>query len=126
MRIALVSTEVAGFHGGGIGTYVVEAGKALTAAGHEVWLVTGAPDRSRQAELRRHPAFTRVLFAEDAKTPREDVRFAFGRRALWFSQLAFDAHAGTRLRHQEQFGRAVPVPRPNQPIGAARGRRSGP
>ena len=91
MRIALVSTEVAGFHGGGIGTYVVEAGKALTAAGHEVWLVTGAPDRSRQAELRRHPAFTRVLFAEDAKTPREDVRFAFGRRALWFSQLAFDA-----------------------------------
>lgn len=88
MRIALVSYEVAGARGGGIGTYVVEAGKALGAAGHEVWLVTAA-ERQREL-LQRHPAFARVLFVEDATTPRHQVHFALGRRALWFAQLAHD------------------------------------
>lgn len=95
MRIALVSHEVAGFRGGGIGTYVVEAGRALTAAGHEVWLVTGAPERDRQDELRRHPAFARVLFVEDAPTPRHEVRFGLARRTLWFAQLAYDVLRGS-------------------------------
>ncbi len=40
MRICFVSTEVAPVRGGGIGTYVAEAGRALTARGHEVWLLT--------------------------------------------------------------------------------------
>ena len=44
MRIALCSNEVAGLRGGGIGTYVTEAGTALQAAGHEVWLVTARPE----------------------------------------------------------------------------------
>lgn len=95
MRIALVSSEVAGCRGGGIGTYVVEAGAALTAAGHEVWLVTSAPVGPDAAELRAHPAFSRVVFVEDAATPRSEVRFALARGALWFSQLAHDVLMGS-------------------------------
>lgn len=66
MRICLCSIEVAGFRGGGIGTYVVEAGRALTGAGHEVWLLTTDPGPGRREELQRHPAFTKVLFVADA------------------------------------------------------------
>jgi glycosyltransferase involved in cell wall biosynthesis len=95
MRIALVSHEVAGFRGGGIGTYVVEAGRALKAAGHEVWLVTAAPAPHQVDALRAHDAFTRVRFVEDATTPRHEVRFALARRSLWFAQLAFDLLKGS-------------------------------
>lgn len=77
MRICFVSTEVAGFRGGGIGTYVVEAGHALSAHGHEVWLVTRDPGRRRREELRRHPAFAQVRFADDLGR-RDPDRFRFG------------------------------------------------
>ncbi len=65
MRICFVSTELAGYHGGGIGTYVAEAGKALTAAGHEVWLITSDPGKDQRQNLRQHPDFHRVLFADE-------------------------------------------------------------
>ncbi|MGA0059897.1 MAG: glycosyltransferase family 4 protein, partial [Planctomycetota bacterium] len=62
MRICLVSQEITGVRGGGIGTYVGEAGKALAAAGHEVWLVTPEPpDAARRAALAGHTAFHRIL-----------------------------------------------------------------
>ncbi|MGA0867476.1 MAG: glycosyltransferase family 4 protein, partial [Planctomycetota bacterium] len=69
MRICLVSQEITGVRGGGIGTYVGEAGKALAAAGHEVWLVTPEPpDASRRAALAGHTAFHRVLTIPPAGT----------------------------------------------------------
>jgi glycosyltransferase involved in cell wall biosynthesis len=103
MRIALCSHEVEGVRGGGIGTYVVEAGKALTAAGHEVWLVTSAPEPERAEALRRREGFARVLFVEDAKTERHEVRFGLARHALWFAQLAVDVlrESGERFDYVE-------------------------
>ncbi|MCK5942309.1 MAG: glycosyltransferase [Planctomycetes bacterium] len=89
MRIALCSYEVAGVRGGGIGTYVAEAGRALTAAGHEVWLVTSRPDAGT-AGAADERAFARVLFVEDARTPRHEVHFGLARQPLRFAQLAFD------------------------------------
>lgn len=89
MRIALCSNEVAGLRGGGIGTYVTEAGKALQAAGHEVWLVTARPEHGDDA-FRQDPSFSRVLYLEDADTPDHAVRFGLARHALRASQLAFD------------------------------------
>ncbi len=62
MRICFCSIEVAGFRGGGIGTYVVEAGRALTAAGHEVWLLTTDPGPELRQALRQHASFHEVLF----------------------------------------------------------------
>ena len=97
MRIALVSTEVAGFRGGGIGTYVVEAADALTSAGHDVTLVTMWPEGGvkERERLRTHESFTRVVFVDELDVPPHSVRFAFGRRALWFAQLAREALSGS-------------------------------
>ena len=89
MRIALCSYEVAGLRGGGVGTYVKEAARALTAAGHEVWLVTSRPDEGADA-FRADPAFSRVLYLEDAGTPEHEVHFGLARRALRPAQLAVD------------------------------------
>ena len=89
MRIALCSNEVAGLRGGGIGTYVTEAGKALQAAGHEVWLVTARPEHGADA-FRRDPSFSRVLYLQDADTSDQAVRFGLARHALRAAQLAFD------------------------------------
>lgn len=90
MRCAFVSTEVAGFHTGGIGTYVVEAGRALTAAGHEVWLITKAPAAERRADLQSLAGFARVLFVDDAREPSVTVRFTLAHDTLWFAQRAHD------------------------------------
>ena len=60
MKVCLVSQEVAGVRGGGIGTYVVEAGKALRRAGHETWLVT----RSGLGRSPAVPGFDHVVFAD--------------------------------------------------------------
>lgn len=86
MRIALCSYELAGVRGGGIGTYVSEAAKALTAAGHEVWLVTAAPEGAAREQLRAHPDFHGVAFVEDAAGPGPAPAFAGA--ALTFAQQA--------------------------------------
>lgn len=59
MKVCFVSKECAGLRGGGIGTYIAEAGKALRAHGHEAWLLTWVGDASA-AELRALP-FDRVV-----------------------------------------------------------------
>ncbi|MCB9885903.1 MAG: glycosyltransferase [Planctomycetes bacterium] len=63
VRICFVSKECAGLRGGGIGTYIAEAGKALRAHGHEAWLITYAEESDRAA-LATLP-FDRVLVAGD-------------------------------------------------------------
>ena len=65
MRIAFISDEVSGFHTGGIGTYIVEAGHALTAAGHEAWLITEPPSEERREEMRRIQGFSHVRFVDE-------------------------------------------------------------
>lgn len=126
MRIAFCSYELAGVRGGGIGTYVAEAAKALTAAGHEVWLFTAAPDERGREALRRHPDFHRVLFLEDDAA--DAARYAFGAEPLRYAALAeralgdtgatFDyiefadfggwgARVVERQRHAAAFGDAV-------------------
>ena len=89
MRICHVSTEVAGFRGGGIGTYVVEACRALKAAGHEVWLVTWDPGGARRQALEAHPAFDHVRFVDDLDDGDPRYRFALAREDYRFSHLAF-------------------------------------
>jgi len=102
MRIALCSYEVAGMRGGGIGTYVSEAGRALKAAGHEVWLVTARPAKTGGA-AGHEAAFTRVLYIEDATTPRHEVHFGLARGPLKSAQLAFDLlrQSGERFDYVE-------------------------
>lgn len=92
MRICLVSNELAGFRGGGIGTYVAEAGKALTAAGHEVWLLTSDPANELSPQLcrqlREHPDFARVLYAgEGLAKDLLELRFSYGSEAYRHSWL---------------------------------------
>src|SRR6185295_7863924 len=83
MRIGFVSHEVGGVRGGGIGTYVVEAGRALAAAGHEVWLVTedGCLDAAQRTALDRLEGFHRVVRLEARAGPR------------WFHANAAYGHA---------------------------------
>jgi glycosyltransferase involved in cell wall biosynthesis len=83
MRIGFVSHEVGGVRGGGIGTYVVEAGRALAAAGHEVWLVTedGGLDAAQRTALDRLEGFHRVVRLEARAGPR------------WFHANAAYGHA---------------------------------
>ncbi len=61
MKICFVSKEVAGVRGGGIGTYIAEAGKALRRFGHEVWLLTEDPGADRRHLLDTLPGFTKVI-----------------------------------------------------------------
>lgn len=90
MRVALVSTEVRGLQNGGIGTYVSEAGVALTAAGHEVWLVTYLPETATREEAEQLPGFARVVFVEDCSSAADEVRFGLARATLRFAQLAHE------------------------------------
>lgn len=87
MRVALCSYEIAGVRGGGIGTYVAEAGRALTAAGHEVWLITSKPSQ-RGGVL--DEAFAEVRYIDDAATPESDLKFGLARHSMRAAQLAFD------------------------------------
>lgn len=72
MRICFVSKEIGGVRGGGIGTYVAEAGRALTAAGHEVWLLTAdcGLDSRAQAALAAVEGFHRIVPIAPAAEPR--------------------------------------------------------
>ena len=89
MRIALCSYELAGLRGGGIGTYVAEAAKALSGAGHDVWVVT-ARDGAEVLGSAPDVGGASVRYVEDADTSPVDVRFGLARRPLRFAQLAFD------------------------------------
>ena len=73
MKICFVSKEVAGLRGGGIGTYVAEAAKALSAHGHEVWLLTADPGEDQRALLGKLPGFHRVLVT-GANVPQDARR----------------------------------------------------
>jgi len=88
MRCAFVSTEVAGFHLGGIGTYVAEAGRALTAAGHEVWLVVAPPAFGARENLRHLPGFAKVLLTDEVAATNLPPRFALADGTLGFAQRA--------------------------------------
>jgi glycosyltransferase involved in cell wall biosynthesis len=50
MRICLVSREFPPFYGGGIGTYALQAARALTMAGHHVVVLTVTNDGERTSE----------------------------------------------------------------------------
>lgn len=65
MRVCLVSKEVEGVRGGGIGTYVVEAGHALSAAGHQVCLMT--PRLGEDELLGLRDAFDEIVQLETGK-----------------------------------------------------------
>lgn len=91
MRVALVSFEVAGVRGGGIGTYVAEAGHALTAAGHHVTLVTTAGETAEeQRALRQHEAFSEVLLIDTGQAGGGIGHFAFAQKTYAASMGAFE------------------------------------
>jgi glycosyltransferase involved in cell wall biosynthesis len=97
MRIAHCSFEVQGIRGGGIGTYVGEAGRALRAAGHEVWLFTAEPDAAGTRALEALGAFDRIVFVDREPVPGGDpARFRFGlaTRPYRFAQLCHEALVG--------------------------------
>ena len=99
MRIAFISDEVSGFHTGGIGTYIVEAGHALTAAGHEAWLITEPPSEERREEMRRIQGFSHVRFVDECAAAKGLPTSLFAGKARRFAQLA---HA-TLLETKQQF-----------------------
>ncbi len=82
MRIGMVSTEVAGYRGGGIGTHVVEAATALTGAGHECWLFTAPLEGEAGAALRRHPSFARVEFVGEGLPPDQRLPYRISNHAV--------------------------------------------
>ena len=88
MRIALVSREVAGVRGGGIGTYVSEAGYALRAAGHHVTLITDEPIPENAADwTRRGCPFDAVLPATERYPKRVCASDALGFSAAAYEML---------------------------------------
>lgn len=97
MRCAFVSSEVAGFHLGGIGTYVAEAGRALSAAGHEVWLIVAPPAFGDREQLRRLPGFARVLLADEVADTGVAARFALAPGPLDFAQRAYALLRGAQV-----------------------------
>jgi glycosyltransferase involved in cell wall biosynthesis len=119
MRICFVSKEVEGVRGGGIGTYVVEAGRALTAAGHEVWLLTedAGLDAAQRAAIADLDAFHRVATVERRAEPRwfhaneRHGHAACVHEALQSLGVAFDyvefpdyhAEGAVALREQQLF-----------------------
>lgn len=90
MRICLVSQEVSGVRGGGIGTYVVEAGRALRRAGHETCLLTRGGSRKAKRRLASVPGFDRVVLA-DLDAARAPLRFEHGEPHYGYSTLVHAA-----------------------------------
>lgn len=119
MRICFVSREIGGVRGGGIGTYVVEAGHALTAAGHEVWLLTedAGLDAAQRAAIASLDAFYRVVPIARGSEPRwfhANERHGYAARvheALLAAGVSFDyiefpdyhAEGAVALREQRLF-----------------------
>jgi glycosyltransferase involved in cell wall biosynthesis len=91
MRVCFVSKEVAGIRGGGIGIYVVEAGKALSAYGHEVWLITQDPGEAKRDRLSSLPGFHRVQIAgENVPADRRSERLFHGDPHYAYSMLVHE------------------------------------
>ena len=91
MRICLVSKEVADIRGGGIGIYVVEAAKALSAYGHDVWLITQDPGYEKRKRLSALPGFRRVLIAgENVPARRRSERLFHGDPHYAYSMLVHE------------------------------------
>jgi len=86
MRICFVSREIAGVRGGGIGTYVVEAARALRAGGHEVWLLTEAAGPGES--LRGVTDFDRVVEVGEGVPAAERPDFFYGGEHYAHSYLA--------------------------------------
>jgi hypothetical protein len=103
MRICFVSKEVAGIRGGGIGTYVAEAGKALTAFGHEVWLVTQDPGPDHRHLLGTLPGFHRVVVCGEGVSVLPGMHLFHGAPHAEYSLLIHR----TLQRLDVQFGRRV-------------------
>jgi len=88
VKICFVSKEVAGVWGAGIGTYVAEAGKALSSAGHQVWLITKDPGEDKRHLLEKLPGFHKVLYNGQGVDPSEDLDFFHGLPHYRYSHLA--------------------------------------
>lgn len=91
MRIAHCSNEIQGIRGGGIGTYVGEAGKALRAAGHEVWLFTAALDADQRRAAEALGAFDRIVCIDDDADRDRRYHFGTAREPLKRAQQCHDA-----------------------------------
>jgi hypothetical protein len=72
LRARSGGAQLGGVRGGGIGTYVAEAARALTAAGHEVWLLTEdcGLDATMRAALESVEGFHRIVQIAPASEPR--------------------------------------------------------
>lgn len=86
MRICFVSKECAGLRGGGIGTYIAEAGKALRANGHEAWLVTTVYNESDRELIEKLP-FDRVVVAGEGVAQKDRRRFFHANPHYGYSHL---------------------------------------
>jgi len=86
MRICFVSKECAGLRGGGIGTYIAEAGKALRAHGHEAWLLTTVYNESDRDLLKKLP-FDRVVVAGEGVEQKDLRRFFHASPHYGYSHL---------------------------------------
>ena len=98
MKVCFVSKECAGLRGGGIGTYIAEAGKALRAHGHRVVLVTTLWDEADRKKLAALP-FDRVLLAGDGVPAERRHRMFHGDPHYGYSWLVHQ----TLLAAGEQF-----------------------
>ena len=95
MRICLVSKEIAGVRGGGIGVYVSEAGKALSAFGHEVWLLTEDPGKEKRERLKALTWFHRVLVAGENVPADRRQRLFHGGPHYAYSMLVHETLQAT-------------------------------
>ena len=86
MKICLVSKEVAGLRGGGIGTYVAEAGKALRAHGHQAWLLTSIDGDDERRRAERLP-FHRVVAAGEGVPASSRAHLFHGQPHYGYSHL---------------------------------------
>src|SRR5262245_36926008 len=69
MRICLVSSELAPFHGWGVGTAVAELARALLAAGHQVHLLVDDLPGVRQRGKAEFPGVTLHILGQSAGEP---------------------------------------------------------
>ena len=90
MKICFVSKEITGICDGGIGVYIAEAGKALTAQGHEVWLITQDPGEEKRKILDSLPGFHRVLTVGEHVSTNRRKRMFHGDPHYAYSMLVHE------------------------------------
>lgn len=98
MKICLVSREVAGVRGGGIGTYVVEAGRALRGAGHETWLLTTARDARERARIEALDAFDHVAVVGSGIADNERPQFFHASETYLHAWLVHQSLQALKIR----------------------------